>query len=103
LNKSKLYTLTQINNLQNCRVYKEGEVSLVMAFYSELEVYFNQCFEKGYNIYILYNQPIHNIIFDKKEVGYISIEPCKHKKESIGFYFSKNLKYIKENQYLDYK
>lgn len=99
----KLYTLRNIGNLKNCRIYNEGLVSPVQAFYSELEIYFKQSIDEGYNIYIINNKPIHNIAFTNDDINYISLEPYEHLKEPSDYYFSENLKFIKKNQYIDYK
>jgi hypothetical protein len=100
LKNGKLYFVKYINGVE-CRIYNELEVTPVQAFYSELEVYFNQCIEKGYNIYVLNNKPTHNIELTNSDVTYISMN--SHMEEPFGYYFSENLKYIKENQYIDYK
>lgn len=101
--KNKLYTLKNIGDLKNCRIYNELEVTPIQAFYSELEVYFNQCINQGYNIYVLNNKPTHNIIFTKNDINYISADPYEHAKEVVDYYSSSNLKYIKELQLNDYK
>jgi hypothetical protein len=101
--KKCIYKIVSIGDLQSCRIYDETEISPIQAFYSELEIYFKQSIYDGYNIYVVNNKPTHNIIFTSEDIDYISSNPYDHKEEPCDYYFSENLKYIKEQQYEDYK
>jgi hypothetical protein len=92
-----------VKGAKNCRIYDESAVNPVQVFYSELEVYFNQCINDGYNIYVLNNKSKYNIILNDNDIDYINLKLLNYLNESENYYFSENLKYIKENQYKDYK
>jgi hypothetical protein len=103
MSKKKLYSVIQSGKYKGFRVYNELELTPVMALYSELDFYFEKCINEGYHIYILLNKPTHHIIFNNNDINYINMEPYSHCKEDIDYHFSSNIKFIKENQYLDFK
>jgi hypothetical protein len=51
----KKYIIIESGEYKGLRCYDESTISPISAFYSELEVYFNDWLNEGYSIYVVYN------------------------------------------------
>jgi hypothetical protein len=102
MSKKKLYELITAYNMSDCRLYLENEITPVQMFYSEVEHFLEKSVSEGYYIYAIYGLPKHEVKLSKEDIDYITGKYEKPK-DGIFYKFSKNLSYIKENQYLDFK
>jgi hypothetical protein len=96
----KKYIIVQSGEYRGLRCYDESIISPISAFYSELEVYFNNWLNEGYFIYTVYNESNGNVKLDENDIKWLQI---LDKFDMLDSDVPDNIRYIKKNQYRDYK
>lgn len=69
--------------------------------YLEFHTGFDKLIEKGVTLIQITGEPNSNIIFNKDDIKYIKLKGVKRRKDPLNKTYTDNIKFIKNNLYLD--